>query len=154
MFVFLCGSLTFLNTERRCCSGGVFELQTRWCRHCLQRECRRGYRWSVLPFPHYFSHSFGFNVFVMVFIDFVLVSVASVSGSQCLDASVPMSVHDGVDTAYFAKYLTSPGLLQLQLADGNFRRQVKKSFLYKQTGQLCRPVQSVWNIYIYTATDS
>ncbi len=48
-----------------------------------------------------------------------------IPGDAAADAAAPMDLGaEAHDTAYFAKYLTSPTLLHLQLADRKFRRQV------------------------------
>ncbi len=51
-------------------------------------------------------------------------ALLSVFRSAKLDARAPPAVVAAAADPYFAKYLTSPKLMDLQLADGNFRRQV------------------------------
>lgn len=159
MFAFLCVSLTFFSIQNATAVLDVFssykldDVGTASSASAAEDSAGRFCHFLAVFLLLFFHFLLFFCSIVLVFIDFVRVPVASVSGSQYLDVSVPMSVHDGVDTAYFAKYLTSPGLLQLQLADGNFRRQVKKSLFYKQTVVNCvDQSQALENKY--AATDS
>jgi THO complex subunit 1 len=50
-----------------------------------------------------------------------VLQAVKLDGAAHADGSAPVAVDD----VYFAKYLTNPKLMELQLADSSFRRQVQ-----------------------------
>ncbi len=53
-----------------------------------------------------------------------VLQAVKLDGAAHADGSATVAIDD----VYFAKYLTNPKLMELQLADSSFRRQVQRSF--------------------------